>query len=118
MVYSTCYHVSPLFVPCLGKGTVHAETPNSAVVLGLRQATYTWESVSELANQTDFEKRFVDKVMPTPKYGYLFRIPKGSGWWRKLRMINGVLAKHGSIYEEEALDPTKVQQITTEKSKF
>jgi len=58
--------------------------------------------VSELANQTDFEKR----------------IPKGSGWWRKLRMINGVLAKHGSIYEEEALDPTKVQQITTEKSKF
>jgi len=81
---------------------VHAETPNSAVVLGLRQATYTWEAVSELASQTDFEKR----------------IPKGSGWWRKLRMINGVLAKHGSIYEEDALDPTKVQQVTTDKSKF
>ena len=59
MVHSICYNVSPLFVPCLGKGTVHAETPNSAVVLGLRQATYTWEAVSELASQTDFEKRFV-----------------------------------------------------------
>ena len=33
-------------------------------------------------------------------------------------MINGVLAKHGSIYEEDALDPTKVQQVTTDKSKF
>merc|ERR1711892_888005 len=83
-------------------GTVHAETPNSAVVLGLRQATYTWEAVSELAKETDFSKR----------------IPKENGWWMKLRKINDVLAKHASIYEEDAVDPTQVQQLTTAKSKF
>jgi len=83
-------------------GTVHAEGPNSAVVLGLRQATYTFEAVSELAKTTDFSKR----------------ISKQRGWWMKLRMINDVLAQHDSIYEEDAIDPSKFQQVTTAKSKF
>jgi len=81
---------------------VHAETPNSAVVLGLRQATYTFQPVSELVKETNFPKR----------------ISKEKGWWMRLRMINDVLAQHDSIYEEEALDPIKFQQVTTAKSKF
>ena len=53
--------MSPVFVNGVYKGTVHAETPNSAVVLGLRQATYTFEAVSELAKETDFAKRFASQ---------------------------------------------------------
>jgi len=83
-------------------GTVHAESPHSAVVLGLRQATYTYQAVSELAEETDFTKR----------------ISKQKAWWMKLRSIMDVLAQHESIYEEEELDPTNLQQVTTAKSKF
>ena len=35
-----------------------------------------------------------------------FRISVEQGWWMKLRKINAVLAKHDSIYEKEALDPS------------
>ena len=47
---------------------MHAETPNSAVVLGLRQATYTFEAVSELAKETDFTKRCVYTLNPCKFY--------------------------------------------------
>jgi len=70
-------------------GTVHAETPESATVLGSKQATFAFKPVQDLAKITDFEKR----------------ISKDQGWWMKLRNINDVLAKHDSVYEKEALDP-------------
>ena len=101
----------------LYEGTVHAEGPNSAVVLGLRQATYTFEAVSELAKTTDFSKRFQFVLIFFSK-SCLYRISKQRGWWMKLRMINDVLAQHDSIYEEDAIDPSKFQQVTTAKSKF
>ena len=41
---------------CL-QGTVHAETPGSAAVLGVSQATFSFQPVQELAKSTDFEKR-------------------------------------------------------------
>jgi len=74
-------------------GTVHAETPESATVLGSKQATFAFQPVQELAKQTDFQKR----------------ISINQGWWMKLRRINDVLAKHDSIYEKEALDPNTFQ---------
>ena len=39
------------------QGTVHAETPASAAVLGVSQATFSFQPVQELAKSTDFEKR-------------------------------------------------------------
>jgi len=68
---------------------VHAETPESATILGSKQATFAFKPVQQLAKITDFEKR----------------ISKEQGWWMKLRNINDVLAKHDSVYEKEALDP-------------
>ena len=40
------------------QGTVHADTPASAAVLGVSQATFSFKPVQELAKSTDFEKRF------------------------------------------------------------
>ena len=39
------------------KGTVHAETPDSATLLGMRNAKYVFQPIEELAKETDFEKR-------------------------------------------------------------
>jgi 6-phosphofructokinase 1 len=39
------------------KGTVHAETPGSATLLGMRYAKYVFQPIEELAKETDFEKR-------------------------------------------------------------
>ena len=39
------------------QGTVHAETAESATVLGSSQATFSFRPVQQLARETDFEKR-------------------------------------------------------------
>ena len=45
------------------QGTVHAETPESATVLGSKQATFAFQPVQELAKQTDFQKRYKISVI-------------------------------------------------------
>ena len=86
---------------------MHAETAESATVLGSSQATFSFRPVQQLAKETDFEKRwgrgeFVGNISTG---SINFRISVNQGWWMKLRQINDVLAKHDSIYEKEALDP-------------
>ena len=44
-------------IKLLPQGTVHADTPVSAAVLGVSQATFSFQPVQELAKSTDFEKR-------------------------------------------------------------
>ena len=41
------------------EGTVHAETDNSAVVLGLKRSVYTFQPVADLVATTDFDKRYL-----------------------------------------------------------
>ena len=65
------------------QGTVHAETPASAAVLGVSQATFSFQPVQELAKSTDFEKRL---VQCSYKLGMLlkmqiFRISVEQGWF-------------------------------------
>jgi len=69
-------------------GTVHADTPETATLLGLRQAKYMFQPVQELAKETDFKKR----------------VPSNNPWWLKIRGIMNVLAQHDSTYEDENND--------------
>eukprot|EP00090_Calanus_glacialis_P008098 TRINITY_DN16437_c0_g1_i2.p1 TRINITY_DN16437_c0_g1~~TRINITY_DN16437_c0_g1_i2.p1 ORF type:complete len:204 (+),score=49.14 TRINITY_DN16437_c0_g1_i2:2-613(+) len=71
-------------------GTVHAETPGSATLLGMRYAKYVFQPIEELAKETDFEKR----------------VPTYNLWWMKIRSIMNILAQHDSTYENEAVDLT------------
>jgi len=64
-------------------GTVHAEDPPSATVLGMDQGAFKFHPVEDLAVGTDFEKR----------------LKEGRKWWMDLRAINGVLAQHDSSYD-------------------
>lgn len=64
-------------------GTVHAEDPGSATMLGMSEGSFQFQPVQELAKETDFVKR----------------IQIGSKWWFKLRAINDVMAQHKSSYE-------------------
>jgi len=65
-------------------GTVHAEDPPSATVLGMDKGAFKFQPVEELAKVTDFEKR---------------RLMEGSKWWIDLRAINAILAQHDSSYD-------------------
>jgi len=69
-------------------GTVHAETPESATLLGMRHAKYVFQPIQELAKDTDFEKR----------------VPTYNLWWMKIRRIMNVLAQHDSTYDSEEGD--------------
>jgi len=71
-------------------GTVHAEDPSTATLLGMRTRAYKFQPVQHIKNDTDFK----------------FRVPKGDQWWMKLRSIMSILAQHDSTYEVEGLDPT------------
>jgi len=69
-------------------GTVHAELPSTATLLGMRTRAYQFQPVQELKKETDFK----------------FRVPDGPQWWMKLRSIMNILAQHDSTYEVEGLD--------------
>merc|ERR1712059_65714 len=64
-------------------GTVHAEDPPSATLLGMDKGCFVFHTLEELAKETDFVKR----------------IQRGHKWWMDLRKINDVLAQHDSGYE-------------------
>jgi len=69
-------------------GTVHAEDPSTATLLGMRTRSYRFQPVQEIKEETDFE----------------YRVPKqGTQWWLKLRSIMGILAQHDSTYQVEGL---------------
>ncbi|XP_059350170.1 ATP-dependent 6-phosphofructokinase-like isoform X2 [Daphnia carinata] len=65
-------------------GTVCANKPDSAVMLGIVKRYYAYTPVQELKAQTDFKHR----------------LPK-TQWWLKMRPLLRILAKHDSTYEEE-----------------
>ncbi|KAI9560175.1 hypothetical protein GHT06_014186 [Daphnia sinensis] len=65
-------------------GTVCANKPDSAIMLGIVKRYYAYTPVQELKDQTDFKHR----------------LPK-TQWWLKMRPLLRILAKHDSTYEEE-----------------
>uniref|UniRef100_A0A8D0AEE9 ATP-dependent 6-phosphofructokinase n=1 Tax=Sander lucioperca TaxID=283035 RepID=A0A8D0AEE9_SANLU len=62
---------------CYRHGRIFANTPDSACVLGMRKRALTFQPLSELKGDTDFEHR----------------IPK-TQWWLKIRPIMKILAKY------------------------
>jgi len=72
-------------------GTVHAEEPSTATLLGMRTRAYRFQPVQEIKEETDFT----------------YRMSKaGCQWWMKLRSIMNIMAQHDSTYQVEGLDPT------------
>ena len=66
-------------------GSICANKPESAVMLGIVKRYYAYTPVPELKDQTDFKHR----------------LPK-SQWWLKMRPLLRILAKHDPItYQEE-----------------
>ncbi|XP_023346270.1 ATP-dependent 6-phosphofructokinase isoform X2 [Eurytemora carolleeae] len=74
-----------------GSGTVHADDPSTATLLGMRTRSYRFQPVEDVAKETDFTYRVSSD---------------GNQWWMKLRSIMDILAQHDSTYEVEGLDPT------------
>jgi len=70
-------------------GTVHAEDPSTATLLGMRTRAYRFQPVQQLKMEADFK----------------FRVPKHDPWWMKIRSIMSILAQHDSTYEVDGLDP-------------
>ncbi|XP_044020651.1 ATP-dependent 6-phosphofructokinase isoform X2 [Aphidius gifuensis] len=68
------------------EGITIADTPDTAVMLGIIKRQYRYTPFSELNDHTDYDHRI-------PTYQ----------WWMKLRPLLKVLAKHESTYEEEGL---------------
>lgn len=66
-------------------GSICANTPDTAILLGIVKRHYCYTPVQELKKETDFKHR----------------LPK-SQWWLKMRPLLRILAKHDSTYEEEA----------------
>lgn len=66
-------------------GTICADQPDSAVMLGIMKRHYMYTPVQELKSETDFKHR----------------LPK-SQWWLKMRPLLRILAKHDSDYHEES----------------
>lgn len=66
-------------------GTICADQPDSAVMLGIMKRHYMYTPVQELKSQTDFKHR----------------LPK-SQWWLKMRPLLRILAHHDSTYHEES----------------
>merc|ERR1719300_1931306 len=75
-------------------GTVHAEEPSTATLLGMRTRAYKFQPVKLIKEDTDF----------------VHRVSKGNQWWMKIRSVMSILAQHDSTYEVEGLDPS----ITTD----
>lgn len=67
-------------------GSVFADTPESAVLMGVVRRQYRFTPLVELKKETNFDQR----------------IPKHQ-WWLKLRPLLRILAKHDSAYEEEGM---------------
>lgn len=76
-------------------GTICANKPDSAVMLGIIKRHYSYTPVQDLRSQTDFKHR----------------LPK-SQWWLKMRPLLRILAKHDSNYTEEGLDVTVEEDIS------
>merc|ERR1719420_19700 len=72
-----------------GTGTVHAEDPSTATLLGMRTRTYKFQPVAQIKKETDFQ----------------YRRPSQSQWWMKIRSILAILSQHDSTYQVEGLDP-------------
>jgi len=70
-------------------GTVHAEDPATAALLGMRTRGYKFQPVTQLRQETDFT----------------LRRPSQPQWWMKIRSIIAILSQHDSIYHVEGLDP-------------
>jgi len=68
-------------------GTIHAEDPHTAVLLGMRLRQYAFQPVQELKSETDFT----------------LRIPSEPQWWIKLRSMMRILSQHDSTFEVEGL---------------
>jgi len=62
---------------CYRHGRIFANTPDSACVLGMKKRSLTFQPLSDLKAETDFEHR----------------IPK-TQWWLKIRPIMKILAKY------------------------
>ncbi|XP_031640399.1 ATP-dependent 6-phosphofructokinase isoform X2 [Contarinia nasturtii] len=78
-------------------GTVNANGPESACLLGLVRRQYRFTPVKELIPETNFQQR----------------IPKHQ-WWLKLRPLLRILAKHDSTYEEEGMYITVEEECASE----
>jgi len=65
-------------------GTVFAEDPDTACVLGIRTREIRYQPVQVLKLETDFKHRMQTSTKP---------------WWMKIRPINTILAKHEETYE-------------------
>jgi len=73
-------------------GTVHAEDPDTATLLGMRTRAYRFQPVQDIKAMTDFTRR----------------VPSQTQWWMKLRSIMAILAQHDSTYEVDGLDPSSL----------
>lgn len=80
-------------------GSIKADTPDSACLLGLVRRQYRFTPLRELISETNFEQR----------------IPK-SQWWLKLRPLLRILAKHDSAYEEEGMFVTVEEECASESA--
>lgn len=78
-------------------GSIKADGPDSACLLGLVRRQYRFTPLKELISETNFDQR----------------IPK-SQWWLKLRPLLRILAKHDSAYEEEGLLVTVEEECNSE----
>uniref|UniRef100_A0A1B6DHL7 ATP-dependent 6-phosphofructokinase n=4 Tax=Clastoptera arizonana TaxID=38151 RepID=A0A1B6DHL7_9HEMI len=78
--------IEQLKIHCKEDGSVYANTPESAVMMGVVRRQYRFTPLVELKKETNFEQR----------------IPKHQ-WWLKLRPLLRILAKHDSTYEEEGM---------------
>jgi len=75
-------------------GTVHAEEPGTAALLGMRTRAYRFQPVQQIKLETDFTHR----------------VPSHPQWWMKIRSIMSILAQHDSTYQVEELDPATMDR--------
>merc|ERR1712126_480707 len=78
-------------------GTVHAEDPSTATLLGMRTRTYKFQPVAQIKQETDFQ----------------YRRPSQSQWWMKIRSILAILSQHDSTYQVEVWIPrlTRMEKL-------
>ncbi|KAK3743342.1 hypothetical protein QZH41_013914 [Actinostola sp. cb2023] len=65
-------------------GSINADTPETACVLGIKKAANPFTPVQQLKEETDFEHR----------------LPKKQ-WWLDIRPLMRILAKHRQVYRRE-----------------
>ncbi|CAJ0914045.1 unnamed protein product, partial [Mesorhabditis belari] len=75
-------------------GKNSANTPDTAVLLGLNGRRVVFTPVAELAEETDFTHRLPNQQ-----------------WWLKLRPLLRILAKHADTYMTEALEDSEGEGI-------